>query len=63
MLGLDNVVLTTHLAGMTQDSVREMSRISCEDTVQVLEGRQPAHFCNPACWPAHLARRQALGRS
>ena len=63
MLGLDNVVLTTHLAGMTQDSVREMSRISCEDTVQVLEGRQPAHFCNPACWPAYLARRQALGRS
>ena len=62
MLGLDNVVLTTHLAGMTQDSVRAMSQISCEDTVRVLRGEKPVHFCNPESWAAHLARRKALGR-
>ena len=62
LLGLDSVVLTTHLAGMTQDSVRAMSRISCEDTVRVLTGEKPVHFCNPDAWPAHLARRKALGR-
>ncbi len=62
MLGLDNVVLTTHLAGMTQDSVRAMSQISCEDTVRVLKGEKPVHFCNPESWTAHLARRTALGR-
>ncbi len=61
LLKLDNAVLSTHLAGMTQDSVREMSRISCEDTVRVLRGEKPVNFCNPDCWPAHLARRKALG--
>ena len=61
LLKLDNVVLSTHLAGMTQDSVRAMSRISCEDTVRVLRGEKPVNFCNPECWPAHLKRRKTLG--
>lgn len=60
LLKLDSAVLTTHLAGMTQDSVREMSRIACEDTLRVLRGEKPVHFCNPEIWDAHLARRKAI---
>jgi D-3-phosphoglycerate dehydrogenase len=60
LLSLDSTVLTTHLAGMTQDSVREMSRISCEDTLRVLRGEKPLHFCNPSTWDAHLARRRGI---
>jgi D-3-phosphoglycerate dehydrogenase len=61
LLKMDSTVLTTHLAGMTQDSVREMSRISCEDTLRVLRGEKPVNFCNPAAWEAHLARRKSIG--
>ncbi len=60
LLKMDHTVLTTHLAGMTQDSVRAMSRISCEDTLRVLRGEKPVNFCNASVWEAHLARRKAL---
>ncbi len=60
LLSMDSAVLTTHLAGMSQDSVRAMSRISCEDTLRVLRGEKPVHFCNPDSWDAYLARRRGI---
>jgi D-3-phosphoglycerate dehydrogenase len=56
LLGLDNVVLSTHLAGITSDSVREMSRISCEETVRVLKGEKPVNLCNPEVWEKRRRR-------
>jgi D-3-phosphoglycerate dehydrogenase len=58
--GFDNVLLTPHGAGLTRESVAEMSRISAEDTVRILRGERPHNFINPEAWPAAQARRHAL---
>jgi D-3-phosphoglycerate dehydrogenase len=47
---LDNVVLTPHLAGMTQESRRRMGRAAAEDTLRMLAGERPTHFVNPEVW-------------
>jgi len=57
---LGNVILTPHTAGLTRESVTEMSRISAEDTVRILAGERPRNFFNPEAWDASRARRAAL---
>jgi D-3-phosphoglycerate dehydrogenase len=59
--GLPNVVLTPHTAGLTMESVAEMSRVSAEDTVRILAGARPENFINPEAWDASRTRRHALG--
>ncbi|MBL6455392.1 hydroxyacid dehydrogenase [Belnapia sp. T6] len=56
--GFDNVLLTPHGAGLTQESVAEMSRIAAEETVRILRGERPQNFINPEAWTA--SRRRAL---
>lgn len=53
---LDNVVLTPHLAGMTQESRRRMGRQAAEDTLRMLAGERPTHFVNPEAWDRFTAR-------
>jgi D-3-phosphoglycerate dehydrogenase len=58
--GFDNVLLSPHGAGLTRESMAEMSRISAEETVRILRGERPLNFINPEVWPAAEARRRAL---
>jgi phosphoglycerate dehydrogenase-like enzyme len=39
---LENVVLTPHVAGLSEPSVREMTRRATDDVLDVLGGREPA---------------------
>lgn len=59
--GLDNVMLTPHAAGLTRESVAEMSRVSAEETVRILRGERPVNFINPEAWDAARDRRRRLG--
>ena len=61
LLKLDNAILSTHLAGLSAESVRAMSRIACEETLRILAGLKPENFCNPEVWEKSLARRKLLG--
>lgn len=61
LLGLDNVTLSPHMAGLSIDSMTVMSRVSAEDTVRILRGEKPVNFCNPEVWERALVRRRALG--
>ena len=45
--GLDNVVLTPHLAGATLDVVRHHTRIALEDLERVHSGQTPRFCANP----------------
>ncbi len=42
LLALPNVVLTPHVAGLSERSVREMTRRATDDVLAVLGGREPA---------------------
>ena len=56
LLALDNVVLTPHAAGITAESMTNMSRGAAEEAVRLLRLERPANLCNPEVWPRHLAR-------
>lgn len=47
LLTLDNVVLTPHMAGITEESMLRMGTGAAEETVRVLSGAMPVNFCNP----------------
>lgn len=59
-LGLDNVLLTPHAAGLTQESTRRMSEGAAHEVLRLLRGERPLNLANPEIWEKALARRQSL---
>lgn len=46
LLRLDNVILTSHSVGWTEELFRDMGRIDCEGALAVIEGEAPRHVVN-----------------
>ena len=55
-LGFDNVIVTPHMSGITEDSMRRMGVGAAEEAARVLNGELPVNFCNPDVLPAYKAR-------
>jgi D-3-phosphoglycerate dehydrogenase / 2-oxoglutarate reductase len=53
---LDNVILTPHMAGITEDSMLRMGNTAADETLRILNGALPLNFCNPRVEPAYRAR-------
>jgi D-3-phosphoglycerate dehydrogenase len=51
LLALDNVLLTPHAAGLTQESMARMSRGAAEEVLRLLAGERPLNLVNPQAWP------------
>lgn len=47
---LPNVVLSPHVAGITEDSARRLALGAAEGVLDVLAGRKPEALCNPEMW-------------
>jgi len=47
---LPNVVLSPHVAGITEDSTRRLALDSVRGVLDVLAGRKPEALCNPEVW-------------
>jgi len=47
LLELRNVLLSPHVAGLSEQSVGEMVRRATASVIEVLSGRRPAHVANP----------------
>lgn len=47
LLALENVVLTPHSLGWTDDAFRDNGRSACQSVVDVAQGRIPQHIVNP----------------
>jgi D-3-phosphoglycerate dehydrogenase len=50
LLTLDNVVLTPHLGGATEETVERHSRMMADDILRYLGGQRPQHLVNPEAW-------------
>ena len=50
LLGLDNVVLTPHLGGATEETVRRQSQLITEDIRLWMRGKRPRRLVNPEVW-------------
>jgi D-3-phosphoglycerate dehydrogenase / 2-oxoglutarate reductase len=46
LYALDNVILTPHMAGVTQDSMLRVGTIAADEVIVILSNRLPHNFCN-----------------
>jgi len=59
---LDNLILTPHIAGITQETRRSLALSAASQILQVLRGERPPHLVNPNIWD-HVAAHVAAQRS
>lgn len=50
VLKLDNVVLTPHIGGATDGTVKRYSRMMVEDIERFIDGKRPKNLVNPEAW-------------
>ncbi len=50
LLALDNVVLSPHLGGATEETVERHSRMMADDILRFLRGERPQNLVNPEVW-------------
>jgi D-3-phosphoglycerate dehydrogenase len=56
LFALPNVMLTPHVAGITEDSMLRMGQGTADEVLRILDGHLPLNFCNPEVEPAYRAR-------
>jgi D-3-phosphoglycerate dehydrogenase len=49
-LALDNVVLTPHIGGATDGTVKRYSQMMAEDIERFIDGKRPKNLVNPEAW-------------
>lgn len=54
--GVDNLILTPHVAGVTVEARRDLALSAATQILQVLRGERPPHLVNPQVWE-RLERR------
>ena len=50
LLACDNTILAPHVAGSTEDALRETALQCADQIIEVLAGRKPPHLVNPDVW-------------
>ena len=50
LLEMDNVILTPHLGGATEETIDRYSKMMADDIVRFLDGERPVNLVNPAVW-------------
>ncbi len=53
-LKLDNVVLTPHIGGATDGTVKRYSRMMVEDIERFIDGKRPKNLVNPEAWGGNV---------
>ncbi len=53
---LPNVILTPHMAGITEESMLRMGQGVVSETQRILAGQKPDNFCNPEVWETYRTR-------
>lgn len=53
---LPNVILTPHMAGITEESMLRMGQGVVSEVTRILVGARPQNFCNPEVWDRFRAR-------
>jgi len=62
LFAFDNVIVTPHNAGLTQEAQREMAVSAARQWMQIFAGERPRLLVNPDAWPAFAERyRRAFG--
>ncbi len=60
LLRLPNVIATPHIAGITEESLRNMAAAAAEQWIELFQGRVPPRVVNPEAWPGYSRRFEEL---
>ena len=55
LAGLDNLILSPHVAGLTVEAMRDLAVSAATQILQVLRGEHPAYLVNPEVWDRRRA--------
>jgi phosphoglycerate dehydrogenase-like enzyme len=50
LAGIENLILSPHIAGLTDEALRGMALSAAEQILQALRGERPPHLVNPEAW-------------
>ena len=50
LAGIENLILSPHIAGLTDEALRGMALSAAEQILQALRGERPPHLVNPEVW-------------
>jgi len=53
---MDNVIITPHMAGITEESMLRMGSVAAEETIRILNGELPRNLCNREVVDAYRKR-------
>jgi D-3-phosphoglycerate dehydrogenase len=56
LLAMDNVIVSPHNAGMTDESILEMVTATAHQWIGLFGGRVPPRLVNPEAWPLYASR-------
>ncbi len=56
LLAMDNVIVSPHNAGLTDESILEMVTATAHQWIGIFEGRVPPRMVNPEAWPLYSRR-------
>ncbi len=55
-MAFDNVIVSPHVAGITDESTHNMASWAAEPGLTIYRGRRPPRLINPEAWPAYRER-------
>ncbi len=50
LLKMNNVILTPHIGGATDGTIKKYSQMMAEDILRFINGKRPLHLLNPEVW-------------
>ena len=62
LLGRDDVIVSPHIAGVTEEGRRNMAISAARQLIDLMAGRQPANLVNPEVWPRVEARLAVMSQ-
>ena len=60
LLGMDNVIVSPHIAGITDDCTHNMASYAAEQWIAIFRGQRPPRLINPEAWPRYRERFRRL---
>ena len=60
LLGLDNVIVSMHIAGITEEAREAMAAAAAEQWITIFDGKRAPRIVNPEAWPAYVARFEKI---
>ncbi len=56
LMAFDNVIVSPHTAGITEEALHGMARAAAEQWIAIFAGEVPPRLVNPEAWPRYSAR-------